>query len=240
MKNSIKTVTILGIITSFFPVHPMELAPQPFYCLRTEDLKKINPLSDMNKLSIYPNRFAVPRDTGLTSIPNDSPLFAQEGLALKLTAIKYLEKPDVQTLEVIRTAIGKGIPITSEHYVTPNVDVKYIRIFPSPTTPISVFESIKNWLKCVDKTPYVPTNGTINQNIVSELITIIFRDEHKRQEGFVRIRKEWRDYIRNKLKINIPKDLMHLISLYLSEHNNEKRRALIKQAEQEFHEEQQS
>ena len=73
------------------------------------------------------------------------------------------------------------------------------------------------------------------------MIKAIFQGYRNQQKKFARIRKKLIDGVRDELKIEIPEDLMSLIVSYLPEYYTSKEsRALIKEAEQKFNEEQQS
>ena len=142
MKNSIKIITILKIITSFFPVYPM--MPPEYRLLKKEDLKTVNPLSNMSglKISYFLNG---PR------ISDDDPLFADQGLPLSLAIIKLCEKPEdeienKQTLKSICDAISQGTPVTSKHRIQQNLEKKLIIIRPSQES-ISIRKLIENWFK---------------------------------------------------------------------------------------------
>ncbi len=73
------------------------------------------------------------------------------------------------------------------------------------------------------------------------LIKAIFQGYRNQQEKSARTRKELIDCVRDELKIEISEDPMSLIVSYLPEYYTSKEsRALIKEAEQKFNEEQQS
>ncbi len=141
MKNSIKIITILKIITSFFPVYPM--MPREHYILEKESLKKVDPLSNMSglKISRYYNG---------PSIPDNDPLFADQELFLSLAIIKLYEKPEdeienKQTWKAIYDAANQGTPVTSKHFIQQNHE-ELIIIRPSQES-IPIHKLIENWFK---------------------------------------------------------------------------------------------
>ena len=116
MRNAIKIIITLGMVASFSPVYSMENTQQLSYWISRDDLQEINPLSDMDKLPIYPGD---PSSTDLASIPDKNPLRAEEGLMVKLAAIRAVEQPDSEendkTLDTIYTHVSERLPVCSEY-----------------------------------------------------------------------------------------------------------------------------
>ena len=118
MKNTIKVIITLGIVTYFFPMYSMENRPEGelYYSIKIKDLKTINPLTDMSKLAIYQG---FSQNTNSVSISGDDPLLTDEDLALRLAVMKVLAESDSEennkTLEAIGIAVGRGMPIISKY-----------------------------------------------------------------------------------------------------------------------------
>jgi len=53
MKSTIKIITILGVVISFFSAYPMEKFV--YHILKVNDLESINPFSQMNSLVVLNN-----------------------------------------------------------------------------------------------------------------------------------------------------------------------------------------
>ena len=121
MKNFIKIIVTLGIVTSFFPMYSMENRPEGelYYSIKMKDLKTINPLTDMSKLAIYQG---FSQNTNSVSISGDDPLLTDEDLALRLAVMKVLAESDSEEnnkiLEAIGIAVGRGMPIISKHFLS--------------------------------------------------------------------------------------------------------------------------
>ena len=219
MESHIRITTIFGIVTSFFSVYSM-VAPNG-HIFELGDLKYVNPLLDMNRLTVMPL-------TGGHNIPDDDQFFTQSDLALKLTTIKFFEESDrmknKETLKTICDAVSNGVPVTSRHFIRPNIKKIAIMIDPCQNST-SVFMSIEDWLKYEFFTDKGKKDG---------LKVAIFQGERRRKERL--------KYICGELEENkIPKDLEHTFLSYLPEYDvSEERTELIERAEEKFHEEKQS
>jgi len=243
MKNSIKIVTIAGIITSFFSVYPM--TEGACYSTVIFELSKIKLPKDMEKLNIWRRS----RDFILgPKIKNSHPIYEDGGLALSLTAAKFfadkfspgkdLEKWDEdeskQILKRIYDAVSEGTSVISNYAVETN-DRLVFKIF-SSQSPISIFTVIENLAK--RKKYSLDMFG----NLVGKkrrLIKAIFQGHCNRQKELVCMGNRLIDYLRGGLGIEVPRDLTFLIVSYLPEYYiNKESRALIKEAEQKFNEEQ--
>ena len=152
MKKSIKIITILGIVTSFFPVYSMEDIRSICYPVNKDDLKnrrlfvceddlkKINPLSGTDKLPIYHEMVLLPiESSGLLRI-------TEECLFTKLAAIRLLEGLDSENndeiLKTICTAVSRETPIVSWPCEFVGTSGTLISL---DSDPSSIFEDIKNW-----------------------------------------------------------------------------------------------
>ena len=231
MKNSIKIVAIVGIITSFFSVYPM--TEEVDYLTREIELRKTNPLLKMSQLCIW-HSGRHPRK-GFKVRKND-PLYTNKGLALSLTAARsFLElgkEENEKTLKTICDAVGEGTPVTSKYAV----QIDGFGIFPSQNF-FSIFALGEDLAKKPKKYPWTRLNRLADKKRL--LIKAIFQGYRNQQKKFARIRKKLIDGVRDELKIEIPEDLMSLIVSYLPEYYTSKEsRALIKEAEQKFNEEQ--
>jgi len=132
MKQTIKVIAILVIVTSFSPLYSMESLSQPVCSLIMDGLENINPLSNMKELF----RLSGCCKTNYFSIPD-------AGLAMKLAAIKFLTKPNSEILEAISTAISLGEPLASNHYFKQYAGEQSLTIL-TRSSPSSVFDTITN------------------------------------------------------------------------------------------------
>ncbi len=224
MKNSVKIITILGIVTSFFPVHPMMPG---VYCLEKRTLKTVNPLSDMSDLKIS-RFFKGPR------ISDDS-FFADKGLALSLAAIKILEEPNKaknkKVLETIRSSISQGAPVNSNTRIIESKWINYRVTVIAASEFYSVFNSIEYW---------ITRKGFMGKDKKNAIFTAIFQGERERKERLTYIRDELSTDIYDKFAIEVPTDVLFIILSCLPGFNvDENRTRRIEQAEKKFHEEQQ-
>ena len=104
MKNNVKITIILGAITSFFSVYPMEIPD--YYTFEQPNLKHVNPLSNMHTLGIF--RII----NGTTPIPKDDPLFTNKSVALSLTVARVLKESDkVKNENQAKESQSKNKPI---------------------------------------------------------------------------------------------------------------------------------
>ncbi len=156
MKNVIKIITILGIVTSLSPVYSMEGITVEnaaiFPCsIRKEDLKKINPLSNTNRFATYSGR--PPR---ATRIFNGNRLLTDEGLVLRLAAQTVLQGWNLsvnnsEILEKIGAAVSKGVLLYSEHDLPESPTSLLLEILPVQNPlcknikTLSVFQNIENF-----------------------------------------------------------------------------------------------
>ncbi len=149
MNNSIKIVTIVGIITSFFSVYPMtEVA---YYSIGKIELRKTNPLLKMSQLGIW-HKGQHPRKG--FDIKKDDPLYTDKGLALSLTAARFFlkhlgEKEEKKSLKTIYDTVSKGTPVTSKYAVQIDNDI-YCGIFPR-RNPFSIFTVIEEVIEDIAK-----------------------------------------------------------------------------------------
>ncbi len=211
----------------------MELPQEPFYCIRINNLKNVNPLSNMKDLLIYPNKFSVPRGTSLAPISRNNPLFTNKGLAFKLAAIKFVTDPDSekskQTLEAISTTVSLGVPVTSNHFFTIHYDEQCFEIF-SRSTQFSIFQEIEAWVK---------KDRQINSKTVSQLMITIFQGEQKRKERLAYIHNGLEIDLYNKPEVQLPESLILMLLSYLPKDNVDKKRTkLIEKAKEKFYKEQ--
>jgi len=251
MKNSVKITIVLGVVTSFFPVHPM--APSCYF-VEINELKQTNPLLHMKNLHIieeYNNRLvSVPTTykNGLpevlnarTKIRNDDPLYTDRGLALGLTAFRVLKELDrvknKETLKTICDAVSEGTPVTSKCVILSHRFKNSVSILPDENL-ISIFGSIEYLFGC----PPLCTNSDDRKVDKKRLwMNAIFQGEDNRKERLAYIRGELTIDIHDKFAIEVPEDVTSVILSFLPESNvDEERTRLIKQAEQKFHEELQS
>ena len=149
MKNSIKIIVTLGLATSFFPVYSMESPLMEVdYFLKIDDLKNINPLSEMNKLPIY--WYSCTFNSMLNRIPNNDPLLTDEGLAFRLTTLKIFLEPDPEknykTFGRIYTSVILGGPVASNH-VFEKVNYRQGLIVKLSPTSFSVFQDIEQFMQ---------------------------------------------------------------------------------------------
>jgi len=248
MKNSVKIITILGIVASFFPVYPMIESNR--YLFKKENLKIVNPLSDMNDLKISHEYFNGP------PISDDNPLFADKALALSLAAIKILgesnKAKNKKVLKTIRDSVSQGTPVSFNKYITTLNYLELIKITPSEES-YSVFTSIaygietsvsitpKRWLMSRLPTNWIRKKWFMGKDKKNALFAAVFQGERKRKERLIYIRNGLPTDIRDKLKIEVPEDLISIILSLLPESNvDEDRTRCIEQAEKKFHEEQKS
>ncbi len=266
MKNSVKITIALGIVTSFFSVHPMAgpvilihpTAAPNSYLVGVDELEQTNPLLDMNNLHITddgPTPIHITYKNGTSEVLNartrvrdDHPLYTDKGLALSLTALKVLKESDriknKKTLKTICDAVSEGTPVTSKYTAhMPNRSdfESSVRISPSQN-PISIFKSIEDLFKYPSLYPFLFANSDGKKVDKKRLLMeAIFQGNRNRQERLAYIRDELTTDIRNTLEIEVPKDLTPIIIEYLPESNvSQERTRLIEQAEQKFDEEQQS
>jgi len=190
------------------PVHSAESEKKIAYYCQKIMIGMINPLSaGMDKLFISPKR-GFSSDSEL--IPSDHPVCTDDGLAITLTAIKFLEKlyaikhnlnigdeieSEARTLQVICDAIiNKGAPVTSNYNVSP--DSGYIKILRSQT-PIPVYKLIDNWFE--------QELHLVDKEAKNRLIVAISESKRDRKER-----------VNFELKENeMPQDLIDLIHLFI-------------------------
>jgi len=261
MNNSIKITIILGIVTSFFPVYPMSEEREMFFVIKTKDLKNLNPIENMSELP-----FKCPgeqpayifSEKSQSRTPEIDLLLADRALTLSLAAIKICnesnKKKNAETLETIRKAIGEGIPITSQYSIrniTPQDAIKY-DILSSGSSTKEIVVSGDNPAPCpllkkivisanndyfLQKKDLIPDTPVLAQ--IKKCINELCRNKvHKHSTHTAifsaifqgeRDRKKRLSDICDKLKIEC-----------LPEFNDKEREKLFAEAEQKFHEEQQS
>ena len=240
MKNSVKITIVLGIVASFFPVHPMMPG---MYCLEERTLKTGNPLLNMNDLKISHSV-----DPNGPRISDDDPFFADTGLALSLAAIKILEESDKaknkKTLETIRNSISQGTPVSSNMFIIKSSSTNYeVILFSTSTEFYSVFDPIEYWIKApvsMSLKNWLTRKGFMGKDKKNAIFRAIFQGERERKERLTYIRDELPTDIYDKFAIEVPTDLLFIILSCLPGFNvDEERTRLIEQAEKKFHEEQQ-
>jgi len=220
VKNTIKIITILGIVISFFSVYSME--KHPSYIVATSALEGLNLSSDMRKFGIFRPH--------VTNTPANN----NKSLVLHSIIMQALQQSNnnKEIVKKIYDAVSQGIPLSSNHKIISRPFCSFFYILPNSDS-VSVFETIQDYLKRSD---YSDKSGTYKK-----LMSAIFQGEAKRKEQSTDMYNKLTAYTRDQLKIKVSKDIVNLILSHLQKYNvSEKRTALIEQAEQEFHEEQQS
>jgi len=228
MKRTIKMIATLGIAVSLFSIPAYSMEKFDHDIIEVSDLQNMDPFLLVNSLTAFCDTHGL-CDT-CDKVPDDNQFFTQQNLALGLAIIKVCTESDKvknkKTLKTICNAISEGIPITANHSIQLSTTKKTIDIIPC-TNSTSIFILIENWFE----SKWFPDKDKKNS-----LMAAIFQGEQKKKERLAYIHDESRTHIRNKLKIDIPEDLILMFSSYLPENNVSKERTtLIQQAKQEFH-----
>lgn len=144
MKNSIKIITVLGIVTSFFSVYPMEVKPD-YYLLDPSTLKGENPLDH----SSFRARWKKGKEaSNVQAVSSEDLIHKDIPLALMLTALKVSketsDEENGKTLETINDAVRNGIPLMS-HFVskTRKYFVNFCVCYSK--NPTSIFTSLEDY-----------------------------------------------------------------------------------------------
>jgi len=151
-KNIIKIITVLVIVTSFFPVYSMEESSRYF---KISDLRHI---SNMNELPIYSVNF--PSVTSATSkVPKELVplLYAIKVFAESQTTVK-------KNLKKVRDAFSQEAS-ENFNYTIFKKDFSDLGIIKPTQYPVSFFTIIKNWFKDTETTP---TYGSVSSSMQSE------------------------------------------------------------------------
>jgi len=212
------------------PVYPMK----EFDCraIAVDSLKNVDPFFLMDNSTISCNSCNKIFDP-------DQPL-ARKGLALELAIIKFYDEPNEvknkKTLKIIGNAVRQGVPITARHFILLDMknrhsillgmEKEFIHICPSQNST-SIFELTEDLFGN-------PWFGFTNKSKKNDIMNAIFQGEDERQETFTYIRSESRTRMHNTLEINVSEDIILAILSWLQEPDEEKRTALIRQAEQKF------
>jgi len=217
MKSTIKIITILGIVISFFPAYPMKKST--LHTLETNSLKNVDPFSQMKNLIVL-NDFS-------NKIPRNDQFFTQKNLAVKLSTIKYFYEPNnkksKQILKTICDAVGEGRSVTSKHRILPAMKKGSFHIISSQSS-LSIFVLIKDWFDDKWFTDEGKKNG---------LLCAIFQGERNRKERLAYVHNELETHMHDNFKLQIPKDLIFMLLEFLPENNvSEEETALIEEAEQ--------
>jgi len=227
MKNHIKTVTVLVVVTSFFSAYSMEESNH--FVVNTSTLGRTNPLLRMHGVCTaaengFPDQL----------IPDNHQLYKDRGLALILSVLRLLGESDEvkseETLKTICAAVCEGTPVTSKYVVKSKDGLCSVSIFPSQIT--SIFTSVENLFKYPPWLAY-PTAIKVDRNRL--WINAVFQGERKRIEFLDCIRGELKD------KISEAPILTSIVLSYLPEYNvSAGRTVLIEEAKQKFDEKEQS
>ena len=220
MKNVVKITVILGVTISVLTFH--STMAQEIHTLERDKLESINPLENMEDLSISPRGCFQGHGEDFYKKKLDG----DKGLPTFLTAIKFLEGRDSvknkETLKTIQTAVSRGVPVESHYYPCKDA-VEYEDDFHilHSQKPVSISRLIEGWCKkdfSIDKIKQGALESTISQG---------------QQERLACICDKWIAGIRSKFGIDISEDLMLLIlSLSGSYKDDEQRMACTKQTEQ--------
>ncbi len=227
MKNYIKIITILGIVTFVFTAYTMEETYS--YAIEKNESGGKNPL-------LHVNNFRIKASHGYPAwkpISDGNPICTAEGLVPILAGSALLIELDnvekEKILEEVRDAVGKGVPLTCNYIVMPNslffllAEIN-IQLGQNPT---SVFQSIENLfgdLRIINTS----SRGIIDNKIL--LIQAILQGCDKREENFIKIVACMDD---------IPRELASLIAWYLPKcYTSTEDKELIKQARKKLNEEQ--
>ena len=229
MKNSIKAIIILGIVTSFFSVYPMEVEPD-YYSLDLSTLKGQDILSRNSFRADW--RSKKPSIFCKRPVPLEHPIHKDRALALILTALKVFEETDrvenEKTLESVCDAVRDGIPVMS-HFVYKKKRISYVNLLfccnvnffvYHSESPISIFTPLED---------FFARQFTGPSELYGKWLGAVFQGHCKRQKEVCKTLIAYKSG--DEFKIKIPSDIASSIFSYISEE------VLIQEAKKKFDEE---
>ena len=236
MKNYIKMITLLGIVTSFSAAYTMEETYA--YGLRLQDeayeSENKNPL-------LHANNFSIKASYGYPAwkpVSDGNPICTTEGLVPVVAGYALLaESDDVKKekiLKMVHNTVGGGMPLTCNYIVKQNSGYSSCILFQPSRNPIPVFQSIENLFGDLLAGGASSLYGMRNKIL---LIQAILQGCDERKKNIIRMCDILIACAHDELKAKIPKELAFLIASYLPKcYTSTEDEELIEQARKKLNE----